>query len=107
MSKVHVKTGDTVMVMSGVEKGKIGKVLEVSPKEGKIIIEGVKKVKKHVKARNPQQPSGIVEAESPMYACKVQIYCSACKKPTRIKHVIGSDGSKERICAHKDCGAKL
>ena len=70
-----------------------------------LIIEGLNKVKKHVKARRAGDPSGIVEAEAPMYASKVQIYCSACKKPTRVKHNIGSDGAKERICAK--CGAKL
>lgn len=105
IKKVHVKTGDTVMVVSGDDKGKTGKVLVVSPKEGKVIIEGLNKVKKHVKARRAGDPSGIVEAEAPMYASKVQIYCSACKKPTRVKHNIGSDGAKERICAK--CGAKL
>lgn len=105
MNKVHVKTGDTVVVVSGDNKGAKGKVLVVSPKEGKVIVEGINKVKKHVKPRKMGDPGGIVTAEAPMYASKVQIYCPSCKKPTRIAHKVYEDGSKDRICAK--CGEKL
>ena len=104
-SKVHVKTGDTVVVLSGSEKGKKGKVIAVSPKEGKVIIEKVNLVSKHVKPRRMGDQGGIVEAEGAMYASKVQIVCPACKKPTRIAHKILEDGTKERIC--KKCGEAL
>ena len=104
-NKVHVKTGDTVVVLSGSEKGKKGKVMAVSPKEGKVIIEKVNLVSKHVKPRRMGEQGGIVEAEGAMYASKVQIVCPACKKPTRIAHKILEDGSKERIC--KKCGEAL
>lgn len=97
--KVHVRKGDTVMVMSGRERGKKGKVLVVSPKEGKIIIEGLNMVSKHLKPRKAGDPSGIVKAEAAMYASKVQIFCAGCGKPTRIAHQISGDGTKERICA--------
>lgn len=103
--KVHVKKGDTVIVLSGKSAGKKGKVLEVSPGEGKLIIEGVNLVTKHVKPRKQDQPGGIVKAEGAMYACKVQIVCKNCGKPTRIGRRINGDGSKERIC--KKCGATL
>ena len=105
MSKIHVKTGDTVVVLSGTEKGKQGKVLAVSPKEGKVIIEKVNLVSKHVKPRRMGEQGGIVEAEGAMYASKVQIVCPRCGKPTRIAHKILEDGSKERIC--KKCGEAL
>ena len=105
IKKVHVKTGDTVVVLSGREKGKKGKVLAVSPKEGKVIIEKVNLVSKHVKPRRMGEQGGIVEAEGAMYASKVQIVCPACKKPTRIAHKILEDGTKERIC--KKCGEAL
>lgn len=105
MKKVHVKTGDTVMIMSGDDKGKTGKVLQVSSKEGKIIVEKINMVSKHVKARKAGDPSGIVKAESAFYASKAQIYCSSCKKPTRIKHNRTEDGKCERVCAK--CGEKL
>jgi len=104
-NKVHVKTGDTVVVLSGSEKGKKGKVMAVSPKEGKVIIEKVNLVSKHVKPRRMGEQGGIVEAEGAMYASKVQIVCPACKKPTRIAHKILEDGTKERIC--KKCGEAL
>ena len=103
MNKLHVKTGDTVIVISGDDKGKTGKVLEVSPKEGKVIVEGVNLVKKHVKPRPPQENGGIVEVEGAMYADKVQLLCSKCGA-TRAAHKIDGD-KKIRVCAK--CGAEL
>ena len=104
-NKVHVKTGDTVVVISGSEKGKKGKVMAVSPKEGKVIVEKVNLVKKHVKPRRMGEQGGIVEAEGAMYASKVQIVCPRCGKATRIAHKILEDGTKDRIC--KKCGEAL
>ncbi len=103
-NKLHVKTGDQVIVTTGNAKGTIGKVLEVSPKEGKVIVEGASIVKKHIKARNAQQQGGIVEAPAAMYACKVQLYCSKCKKGTRAAHKMDGD-KKIRVCVK--CGAEL
>ena len=99
MSKVHVKTGDTVIVMSGKDKGKKGKVLAVSPKEGKIIVEKVNMVSKHVKPRKMGEQGGIIKAEGAFYASKAQIYCSHCKKPSRVAFSVADDGTKTRICA--------
>ncbi len=104
MMKVHVREGDTVVVISGDDKGKRGKVLQVSPKEGKVIVEGVNLVKKHVKPRPPQEAGGIVDAEAPMYASKVQLYCGKCGKATRAAHKMDGD-KKIRVCAK--CGAAL
>lgn len=98
IKKVHVKTGDTVIVLNGKERGKKGKVLAVSPKEGKVIIEGVNMVSKHVKPRKMGESGGIVKAEGAMYACKVQAICPHCEKPTRIAHAISEDGKKTRVC---------
>ena len=66
MSKMNIKTGDTVVILTGDKdnRGKTGKVMQISPKEGKVIVEGLNMVKKHVKARKPGDPSGIIEAES-------------------------------------------
>ncbi len=105
MSKVHVKTGDTVVVLSGKDKGKQGTVLAVSPKEGKVIVEKINMVKKHVKPRRMGEPGGIIEAEGAMYACKVQLVCPRCKKPTRIGHKLFEDGTKARICVK--CGEEI
>ncbi|MDD6489651.1 MAG: 50S ribosomal protein L24 [Clostridia bacterium] len=104
-NKVHVKTGDTVVVLSGTERGKKGKVMAVSPAEGKVIIEKVNLVSKHVKPRKMGDQGGIVEAEGAMYASKVQVVCPRCGKPTRVAHKILEDGTKERIC--KKCGEAL
>ena len=86
MNKIHVKTGDTVIILSGKDRGKEGKVLAVSPKEGKVIVEGRNMVTKHVKPRKMGEQGGIAKAEGAMYACKVQLVCSACGKPTRVAH---------------------
>ena len=103
-SKVHVKSGDTVKVLSGKDKGKQGKVLEVSRSEGKVIIEGLNVGSKHVKPRKMGQPGGIIKVERPMYSCKVQLVCPKCSKPTRIGHKILANGTKQRQCKHKSCG---
>ena len=105
INKVHVKTGDTVVVLSGKNKGKKGKVMAVSPKEGKVIVENVNMVSKHIKPRRMGEAGGIVKAEGAMYASKVQIVCPRCKKPTRIGHKVNEDGTKNRIC--RKCGEIL
>ena len=104
-NKVHVKTGDTVIILNGKERGKQGKVMAVSPKEGKVIVEGRNMVSKHVKPRKMGDQGGIVKAEGAMYACKVQVVCPRCGKPTRVAHKIYEDGTKERICTK--CGESL
>ncbi len=103
MSKMNIKTGDTVIILTGddQDRGKKGKVLEVSPKEGKVIVEGRNLVTKHVKPRKAGDPSGIVKAESAIYACKVQVVCPKCGQPTRVGRTV-EDGKKLRVC--KKCG---
>ncbi|MBQ4577270.1 MAG: 50S ribosomal protein L24 [Firmicutes bacterium] len=102
--KLHVKTGDMVIVVSGDDKGKTGKVVEVSPKEGKVIVSGINMVKKHMRPRPPKEAGGILEVEGAMYASKVQLYCEKCKKATRAAHKIDGD-KKTRVCVK--CGAEL
>ena len=101
---VHVKRDDTVIVISGDDKGAKGKVVEVSPKEGKVIGEGVNVIHKHVKPRRQGEAGGIVEAPAAIYASKVQLYCDKCGKGVRAKAKV-EDGKKIRVCAK--CGAKL
>ena len=105
MSKLHVKTGDTVYVISGKSRGKRGKVLVTSPKEGKVIVEGVNVVTKHVKPKNQQQQGEIVKTEGALYACKVQMYCKKCDKAVRTGVKVEKDGKKVRVC--KKCGETL
>ena len=104
MNKLHIKTGDTVILLTGDKKDrkKTGKVLEVSPEEGKVIVEGINVVKKHVKPRKAGDPSGIIETEAAIYASKVQLVCPKCGKATRVGHKLYEDGKKDRLC--KKCG---
>jgi len=104
MSKVHVRRDDTVIVISGDDKGVIGKVVAVSPDEGKVIVQGANIVSKHQKPRRQGETGGILKVEAAMYASKVQIYCSKCEKGVRIQHKI-VDGKKIRVCAK--CGQEL
>jgi len=102
---MHVKTGDTVIVISGRDKGKKGKILAVSPKEGKVIVEGLNIVSKHIKPRKMGQQGGIVKAESAIYASKVMLVDPESGKRTRVGYKLLSDGTKVRIA--KKSGAQL
>ena len=104
MNKVHVRRDDTVIVISGDDKGVIGKVVAVSPEEGKVIVQGANIVSKHQKPRRQGETGGIMKVEAAMYASKVQIYCDKCAKGVRIQHKI-VDGKKIRVCAK--CGEEL
>ena len=104
MDNLHVKTGDNVMVISGKDKGKTGKVLQTSPKEGKVIVEGLNMVTKHVKPRRQGEQGGIVKAEGAIYACKVMPVCPKCGKATRVGHSV-KDG--KTVCVCRKCGAEL
>ena len=104
MNNLHVKTGDTAVVLSGKEKGKRGKVLSVNPKKGMVVIEGVNMIKCHTKPRRQGETGGIVKREAAIYASKVQVVCPKCSKATRVAYKI-EDGKKSRVCKH--CGAAL
>ena len=101
---MNIKTGDTVIVLSGDDKGAKGKVIAVSPKEGKVLVEQVNMIHKHVKARKQGDESGIIDAEGAIYASKVALWCDNCKQGVRVKHV-EKDGKKIRVCAK--CGKEL
>ncbi len=109
---MNIKVGDNVILLTGKyeekfdENGKIKvhKVIAVSPKEDKVIVEGVNKVKKHVKARRQGENSSIVETDGAIYACKVAIVCPKCGKPARIGHKVLENGKKVRVAMHKACG---
>ena len=104
MEKLHVKSGDTVVVLSGESKGVKGKVIAASPEEGKVIVEGANIVSKHTKARRQGDKSQIVKTEGAMYACKVQLVCPKCNKGVRVQHKV-VNGKKVRVCAK--CGAEI
>lgn len=98
--KLHVKTGDEVKVISGKDKGKTGKVVGVSTKEGKVIVEKINIATKHLKPKQQGATGSIVKVEAPMYASKVMLVCPKCKKTTRLAHGVDEDGKKKRQCKH-------
>lgn len=99
--KLHVKKGDTVVVLSGKDKGKQGKIISAMPKAAKVVVEGVNKVKRHSKPSLKVPQGGIITKEMPLHACKVQLVCPACNKPTRVGHK-DVNGKNSRVC--KKCG---
>lgn len=98
IKKIHVKKDDKVIVISGKDKGKKGKVLSANPKTGKILVEGVNIATKHTKARRQGEAGGIVKQETPIYASKVMYYCDKCHSKARLGKLILEDGKKVRIC---------
>ena len=105
MNKMSIKKGDVVVVLSGKDKGKQGKVLAAMPADRKVIVEGINVVSRHTKPRKQGDQGGIIEKEAPMYACKVQRVCPKCNKPTRPAHKMLADGKK--VCVCKKCGAEI
>ena len=101
---MNVKKGDTVVVLSGKDRGKQGKVLGTVPADGKVVVEGINMVTCHVKPRKQGETGGIVKREAAIAACKVQVVCPKCSKATRVAHKI-ENGKKTRVC--KLCGADL
>lgn len=99
-----VKKGDTVVVIAGKDKGKKGKVLEVFPKDNRVIVDGVNIVSKHKKARTQQEQSAIIKKTAPIDASNVMVVCGVCGKATRVAHR-EIDGKKVRVC--KKCSASL
>lgn len=101
---MNIKKGDTVVVIAGKDNGKKGKVLEVSPKTNRVVVEDVNVLSKHKKPRSAQHKGGIVKSAHPIDASNVMVVCSACGKATRIAHK-DVDGKNARVC--KKCGASL
>ena len=98
MNKMHVKRGDTVVVIAGKDKGKEGKVVAAYPEQNKVIVEGDAMAKRHQKARMQGQQSGIIEKELPIDASNVMRVCPKCGKPSRVGIKVFEDGSKAKYC---------
>jgi len=96
---MHIRKNDSVMVIAGRERRKTGKVLRVMPKEDAAIIERVNMVKRHTRARGPQQPSGIVEKEAPIPLSNLMLMCDKCNAPVRVGRKTMTDDEKVRVPA--------
>lgn len=104
MSKLHVKKGDQVVVVTGKDKGKKGKILTALPSAGRVVVEDVNVVVRHKKARSMTDEGGRIEHAAPINASNVMLYCSKCDKGVRVSKQV-KDGKKIRVC--KKCGATL
>lgn len=102
---MHVKNGDKVVIISGKDKGKTGKIMKAFPKQDRVIVEGINMITKHKKAQGPTQPGGILKFEGPVNASKVMFYCDKDKTGVRVGFKFLTDGTKVRIC--KKCGEVL
>ena len=112
MKKMNVKKGDTVLVITGKDKGKQGKILVAYPEAQRVVVQGAAMITKHVKPRRQGEPGGRIEKEGTLHVSNVQLVCPKCGKPTRIGHVVEEveiSGKKTlkslRVC--KKCGAKI
>ncbi|MBV8362182.1 MAG: 50S ribosomal protein L24 [Deltaproteobacteria bacterium] len=102
MTKFKVRKNDTVMVITGRDRGKSGKVLRVLPAWGRVIVERLNMVKRHTKPRGAASPGGIVEKEAPLDISNVMVLCDRCNAPVRVGLKLAANGSKSRIC--RRCG---
>lgn len=110
LAKLHVHKGDTILVLTGKDRGKRGTVQRAMPRENKVIVEGINIAKKHVKAGRGGAQPGIIEKAMPLHASNVMVICTECGKPTRVGHdhvAMGSDQKERvrRIC--KQCGQPI
>lgn len=101
---MNIKKGDTVVVLSGKDRGKQGKVMGTVPDDNKVVVEGINMVTCHVKPRKQGEEGGIVKREAALASCKVQVVCPKCGKSTRVAHKT-ENGKNVRVCKH--CGAAL
>ena len=105
LTKYKIKKNDTVMVVTGRDRGKTGKVMKVLPERGRVVIERLNIVKRHSKSRGAQSPGGIVEKEAPIDISNVMIFCDRCNAPVRVGIKSGADGAKSRVC--RRCGEAI
>ncbi len=105
MNNLSVKKNDTVVVLSGKDKGKRGKIVSVEPKDSKVVVEKVNIVSRHTKPRKQGEEGGIIKKEAPLHASKVMRICPKCDKPTRYAVKVHADGKRVRVC--KNCGAEI
>lgn len=100
LHKAHIRKNDIVMVITGKEAGKTGKVIQIIPSSGKVIVDGVNVVKRHTKPTQKNPQGGIMDKPAAIDLSNVMLYCEKCKKVTRIKKTTNEDGKRVRQCKH-------
>jgi large subunit ribosomal protein L24 len=101
---MKIKTNDKVKILSGKDKGKTGKVIQVFPAEGKLVVEGMNVIKKHLRSRSKSEKGQVLELSAPMYAGKAQLVCPKCEKAVRVGYKL-ENGNKFRVC--RKCGQPI
>ena len=114
MNKLNVKKGDTVVVISGKDKGKQGKILVAYPEKERVVVQNANMITKHVKPRRQGEPGGRIDKEGTIHVSNVMLVCPKCGKPTRVGHKVEEveiSGKKKmksvRYCKNDSCGAKI
>jgi large subunit ribosomal protein L24 len=102
---LRVRKDDVVVVLTGDDRGKRGKVLKVFPGKSTAIVQGVNFHKKHARPTKARQESGVIEKEVPIHVSNLKVVCPKCGKPARMSHAEGAEGRRERIC--KKCGETI
>lgn len=102
IAKTHIRKDDTVMVITGKDAGKTGKVIQVLPTKGRVVVDGVNVVKRHTKPTQKSPQGGIVDKPAAIDLSNVMLYCGKCKKVTRIQMKSQDNGKNTRVCKH--CG---
>jgi large subunit ribosomal protein L24 len=101
----YVRRNDQVEVITGKDKGRVGKVLRVLRDANRVVVEKVNVVKRHTKPSMANQQGGILEKEAPIHVSNVMLICAKCTKAVRVGSKVLEDGSKERVC--KKCGETI
>jgi large subunit ribosomal protein L24 len=104
---MHIRANDTIEVIAGVDRGTRARVLKVLADKGKILVEGVNRVYKHVRRSQKNPRGGRLSKEMPMAISNVMLVCPACGRPTRTGARFHDDGSKYRVCRRRDCGKEI
>ncbi|HWC45729.1 MAG TPA: 50S ribosomal protein L24 [Casimicrobiaceae bacterium] len=117
---MKVRKDDTVQVIKGKDAGKRGRVIEVSPRDNRVVVENLNMIKRHQRPRPLQNanrmggpqiiPGGIIERPAPLHVSNVMVVCPTCKRPTRVGTVIKDYKDKHvrvRVCKHPDCGQEI
>ena len=104
-TKLHVKKGDTVLVIAGKSTGKKGKIIEVVTEKSRVVVEGVNIIKRHTKPTQKMPQGGIMEREAPIHSSNVMFYCGKCNRPARVAKKFLENGEKIRVC--KKCGEAI
>lgn len=102
---LRIKKNDRVVVIAGKDCGAVSRVLYVIPKKNRVVVENVNMIKRHMRARGPNQPGGIIQREAPVHISNVMLYCEKCQKGVRFASRVTPEGAKQRVC--KKCGTVL